>query len=181
VNKNPCGINRGKCFINPDNVTSDYICICDKKYFGDRCEYDSAMVRINFTDFSFVANPSNLILSSIIQLCDFDNVTFNLVIRQKRVYQGLPPTITEIYHNNHHLPRFGILKLYHKSNLSTDYVANLKESDYFILYSVLYDIARLNLTSTINVTNYCPYTPTAFNKNVSTISSLSQRKFCCFD
>jgi hypothetical protein len=181
VNKNPCDINRGKCFIHPDNVTRDYICICDKKYFGDHCENDSAMVRINFTDFSFVENPSNLILSSIIQLCDLHNETFDLLIRQKRVYQGLPPSITEIYHNDHHLPRFGILKLYHKKDLSNDYIANLNQSDYFILYFVLSDIARMNLTLMINITNYCPYTPTAFNKNVSKISSLSQCKFRLID
>jgi hypothetical protein len=177
VNKNPCGMNRGKCYINPDNINYDYICVCDKKYFGDHCEFNSAMVRINFTDFSFAQNPSNLILSSIIQLCDLHNKTLDLIIRQKRVYQGLPPSITEIYHNDHHLPRIGILKLYHKKDLSNDYVANLNQSDYFILYSVLSDIARMNLTSTINVTNYCPYTRTAFNKNISTISSLSQCKF----
>jgi hypothetical protein len=177
VNKTPCGINRGKCYINPDNITSDYICICDKNFFGDNCEFDSAMVRINFIDFSFVQTPSNLILSSIIQLCDLHNETLDLLIRQKRVYQGLPPSITEIYHNDHHLPQFGILKLYHKSNLSNDYIANLNQSDYFILYFILSDIARMNLTLTINVTNYCPYTPTAFNKNVSNISSLSECKF----
>jgi hypothetical protein len=170
-------MNRGKCYINPDNINYDYICVCDKKYFGDHCEFNSAMVRINFTDFSFAQNPSNLILSSIIQLCDLHNKTLDLIIRQKRVYQGLPPSITEIYHNDHHLPRIGILKLYHKKDLSNDYVANLNQSDYFILYSVLSDIARMNLTSTINVTNYCPYTRTAFNKNISTISSLSQCKF----
>jgi hypothetical protein len=177
VNKNPCGINRGKCYVNPDNITSDYICICDKKFFGDHCKFDSAMVRINFTDFSFIQNPSNLILSSIIQLCDLHNETLDLLIRQKRVYQGLPPSITEIYHNDHHLPRIAILKLYHKKDLFNDYVANLNQSDYFILYSVVSDIARMNLTTMINVTNYCPYTPTAFNKNISTISSLSQCKF----
>jgi hypothetical protein len=181
VNKHPCGINRGKCYINPDDISSDHICICDKKFFGDHCEFNSSMVRINFNDFSFVQNPSNLILSSIIQLCDLHNETLDLIIRQKRVYQGLPPSITEIYHNNHHLPRIGILKLYHKFDLSNDYVANLKESDYFILYSIVSDIARMNLTSMINVTNYCPYISTAFHKNVSTISSLSKCKFCCFD
>jgi hypothetical protein len=135
------------------------------------------MVRINFTDFSFVQIPSNLILSSIIQLFDLHNETLDLIIRQKRVYQGLPPSITEIYHNDHYLPRFGILKLYHKSNLSNDYVANLKQHDYFILYIISSNISRMNLISVINLTNYCPYTPIAFNKNVSNISSLSQCKF----
>ena len=181
VNKNPCGINRGKCYINPDNITHDYICVCDKKFFGDHCEFDSAMVRINFTDFSFVQTPSNFILSSIIQLCDLHNETLDLIIRQKRVYQGLPPSITEIYHNDHHLPRFGIMKLYHKQDLSNDYVANLKQPDYFILYIVSSNISRMNFTSVINVTNYCPYTPTAFQKNISNISSLSQCKFCYFN
>ena len=181
VNQNPCRINRGKCYINPDNMTRDYICICDKKFFGDNCEFDSAMVRINFIDFSFVQIPSNLILSSIIQLCDLHNETLDLLIRQKRVYQGLPPSITEIYHRDHHLPTIGILKLYHKSNLSNDFVANLKESDYFILYSIVFDIARMNLTSTINVTNYCPYIPTAFHKNISHISSLSESNFRLID
>jgi hypothetical protein len=137
------------------------------------------MVRINFTDFSYVQTPSNFILSSIIQLCDFHNETLDLIIREKRVYQGLPPSITEIYHNNHHLPRLGMMKLYHKHDLSNDYVANLKQPDYFILYIVSSnDVSRMNFTSAINMTNYCSYTPTIFHKNVSNGSYLSQCKFC---
>ncbi len=177
INHNPCGVNRGKCYPNPDNTTRDYICICDKKFFGDHCEFDSAMVRINFTDFSFVQTPSNFILSSIIQLYDIHNETLDLMIRQKRVYQGLPSTITEIYHNSYHLPTLGIVKLYHKHDLSNDYVANLKQPDYFILYLVSPNISRMNITITMNRTNFCPYTPIAFQKYVSNISYLSQCKF----
>ena len=43
--------------INPDNITQDYIYVCNKKFFDDHCEFDSALVRINFTDFTFVQNP----------------------------------------------------------------------------------------------------------------------------
>ncbi|CAF1313102.1 unnamed protein product [Rotaria sordida] len=80
VYKNPCGVNRGKCYNNPDNLTRDYICVCDKKFFGDHCEFDSAVIRINFTDFVFVQSPSNFIMSSIIQLCDLHNKTFDLIV-----------------------------------------------------------------------------------------------------
>jgi hypothetical protein len=177
VNKNPCGIDQGKCYINPDNITHDYICVCDKKFFGDQCQYDSAMVKINFADFSFVQTPSNFILSTIIQLCDLDDETLDLNIRQKRVYQSLPPSIIQIYHNDYHLPRIGIMKLYHKQDLSNDYFANLKQPDYFILYITSANVSRMNLTLEINMTNYCPYTPTIFHKNISHVSHLSQCKF----
>ncbi len=177
VNSNPCSINRGTCYNNPDDLTQDYICICDKKFFGDHCEFDSAVVRINFTDFSFVQLPSNFIMSSTIQLCDLDNETLDLIVRQKRVYQGLPPVLTELFHNNHYLPTLAILKLYHKENLFNDYVANLKQAKYFILYITPSSVSRLNLTSIINKTNYCPYTATVFHKNLSDVSYLSQSKF----
>jgi hypothetical protein len=116
-------------------------------------------------------------MSSIIQLCDFDNDTLDLIVRQKRVYHGLPPTITEIFHNDRHLPMVGIMKLYHKNDLSNDYVANLKQPDYFILYVAPSRVSRMNLTSVINMTNYCPYTPTVFQKNISDTSYLSEREF----
>jgi hypothetical protein len=178
VNRNPCDINRGKFYINPDNITHDYICVCDKKFFGDHCQFDSAVVKINFTDILFIERPLNFIMSSIIQLCDLDNETLDLIVRQKRVYQGLPPSITEVYHNDHQLPMLGIMRLYHKFHLSNDYTANLKQPDYFILYIVSSNVSRINLTSVINMTNYCPYTPIVFRKNVSYVSYLSQCKFC---
>jgi hypothetical protein len=177
VHNNPCVVNRGKCSVNPDNFTHDYLCVCDKKYFGDHCEFDSAMIRINFTDFSFVQIPSNFILSSIIQLYDLHEETLDFMIREKRVYQGLPPSIVEVYHNDHQLPLFGLVKFYHKHDLSNDYVANLKRPDYFILYIAPLNVSRMNLTSAINVRNYCPYTPTVFQTNVSDLSYLSQCKF----
>ena len=177
VNHNPCDINRGKCYFNPDNLTHDYICVCDKTFFGDRCQYDSSMVRITFTDFSFVQTPSNFILSSIIRLYNLHNQTLDLMLRQKRVYQGLPPSITEIYHNDHQLPLLGVMKLYHKLDISNNYVANLKQPDYFILYITSPNVSRLNITLVINMTNYCPYTLTAFQRNVSDVSYLSQCKF----
>jgi hypothetical protein len=167
-NRNPCGINRGKCHINRDSVDRDYICVCNREYFGDHCEYNSALVRINFTDFSFVESPLNYTMSSIIQLCDLHNETLDLIIRTKYVYQGLPPSITDVYHRNHYLPRIGILKLYHK--------LDIKQPDYFLLYSFLSDIPRINLTLVINVTNYCLYTPTRFQKNLSNASHLSDCK-----
>lgn len=176
ANKNPCNIDRGKCHVNADNYTHDYICVCDKKFFGDHCQFNSAMVRINFTNFSFVQTPSNFILSSIIQLFDIHDENLDLLNRQKRVYQGLPPSITEIYHNDYHLPRIAVMKLYHKQDLSNDYVANLQQHDYFILYIISSKVPRMNLTSVTNVTNYCRYTPTAFYKNISDISYLSQCK-----
>ena len=174
VNNNPCQIDRGKCYHNPDNVTQDFICICQKKYFGNQCEMNSAMVQINWTDFSFVQIPSNFILSSIIQLCDFDSETLDLIIREKRVYQGLPPSITQIYHNNYHLPMIGIVKLFHKSDMFNDYTANLKQPDHFILYVIPSNISLMNLTLMINLTNYCPYTPMIFQKNLSNFSYLSE-------
>ena len=155
MNDNPCEIDRGKCYPNPDNVTQDFICICRKEFFGNRCEMNSAMVQINFTDFSFVQMPSNLILSSIIQLCHLNNETLDLIIREKkRVYPGLPPPITQIYHN--------------------DYIADLKQLNHFILYVIPSNISSMNLTLTINLMNYCPYTPTIFQKNLSNASYLSQ-------
>ncbi|CAF1423882.1 unnamed protein product [Rotaria sordida] len=174
VYKNPCGVNRGKCYNNPDNLTRDYICVCDKKFFGDHCEFDSAVIRINFTDFVFVQSPSNFIMSSIIQLCDLHNKTFDLIVREKRVYQGLPSHTTEIFHNNHYLPMLAIMKLYHKQQLSNDYVANLKQPAYFILYITPFKVSHMNLTSIINMTNYCPHTAIAFQKNISDASYLSE-------
>ncbi len=178
VNHNPCGVNRGTCYPDPDNTTRDYICVCDKKYFGDHCEFDSAIVRINFTDFSFVQTPLNFILSSIIQLYDLHNETLDLIIREKRVYQGLPRPMTHIYHNNHYLPTLGIMKLYHKLDMSNDYVANLKQPDYFILYLAPHEVSHLNITSVIKTTTYCPYTHTVYQRNISHVAYLSQCKFC---
>ena len=177
-NKNPCGANRGKCYPNPDNIIRDYICVCNEKFFGSDCEFDSAVVRFSFIDLSFLQIPSNFILSSLIQLGNLDNETLDLVIHEKRVYQGLPPSITEIYHSDHHLPMLGIMKLYHKHDSFDDHVANLKQPDYFILYIVSSNVSRMNVTSLINVTNYCPYTPTAFQRNVSNVLYLSQSKLC---
>jgi hypothetical protein len=174
VNKNPCGIDRGKCYVNPDNITRDYICVCDKKFFGDHCEFDSSMVKINFTDFSFIQTPSNCILSTIIQLYNLHHETLDLILEEKRVYQGLPPSITEVYHNDHHLPILGIIKFYHKQDLLNDYVANLKQPAYFILYISSSNTSRINLTSIMNMTNYCFYAPTIFQNNISNISYLSQ-------
>jgi hypothetical protein len=176
VNKNPCDIKRGKCYVNPDNIIRDYICVCDKMFFGDHCELDSAMVRFNFTDLSFVQYPSHFIMASVIQLYDLHFDTLDLIIRQQRVYQGLPPTIREIYHNGYDLPVLGIMKMYHKQQ-SDDYMANLKQPDYFILYSVPSYTSHVNITSVINMTNYCPYTPTVFRGNVSNLSYLSECKF----
>ena len=179
VNKNPCGMSRGKCYVNPDNVERDYICVCDKKFFGDHCQFDSAVVRINFNELTFVQTPSNFILSSIIQLCDLHQETIDLIIRDKRVYQGLPPSNTEIYHSDHYLPMLGMIKLYHKQDSSNDYVANLRRPDYFVFYVAPVNVPDINLTSSINVTNYCPYTPFAFQRNISDVSYLSERKIRC--
>ena len=166
-NTNICGgIHRGKCYPNPDNIIQDYICICKKQYFGNHCERDSAMVLINFTNFSFVQVPINYIMSSIIQLYDVHHETLEIIIRQKYVYQGLPPSITKVYHNDFYLPMFGLIKLYHKQNLNDNYVANLEQPDYFLLYVILKDIWRMNITSVMNQTNYCP-----------SISYLSERTF----
>jgi hypothetical protein len=140
------------------------------------------MVKLNFTDFSFVQTPSNFILSSIIQLCDLHNETLDLIIRQKRVYQGLPSPVSDIYHNDRHLPMLGMMKLYHKHDSSNDYVADLKRPDYFVLYIIPLNVLRINLTLVVNKTNYCPYTPTVFDKNISDVSYLSQCKLSlnCF-
>ena len=70
-----------------------------------------------------------------------------------------------------------MMKLYHKQNLSNDYVTNLEQNDYFLLYIISSNISRMNLTMIINRTNYCPYTPIVFHKNLSSISYLSQCKF----
>ncbi|CAF4904374.1 unnamed protein product [Rotaria sp. Silwood1] len=43
-------------------------------------------------------------MSSDIQLCDIHNQIFDLIIREKRVYQGQLPSVTEIFDSNHHLP-----------------------------------------------------------------------------
>ena len=82
----PIGLYGSTCHLNRTCV--------NKNPCGDHCEFDSAMVRINLTDFSFVQIPSNFILLSIIQLCDLHNDTLDLILREKRVYQGLPPSIT---------------------------------------------------------------------------------------
>ena len=179
ISSKPCGINRGQCYINPDNITHDYICICDKKYFGERCQLNSAMVEFNFTNISFIQNPSKFILSSIIQLYDFDTETLDIIIRQKRVYYGLPPTITQIYHNDYYLPMFASLKLYHKQDLTNNYMVDFNQPDYFILYMTLSKISQMNVTSTVNRTNYCPYTPIVFYKNISDFSYLSNSKSIC--
>lgn len=157
LQKNSCNIHRGICYTNPDNMTYDYICICDKKFFGDHCEFNSASVKIYFTDLSFVQSPSNYIMSLIIQLCTFDNKTLDLIVRQKRVYQGIPSTMIEIFHNDFYLPRIDIMKLYHKQDLSNDYIANLNQPKYFLLYIISTNVSQMNLTSPINMTNYCPY------------------------
>jgi hypothetical protein len=114
-------------------------------------------------------------MSSIIQLCDLENETLDLIVKEKRVYQGLPPLITEIFHNNHYLPMLGIMKLYHRQQSSKDYTANLKQPDYFILYITSVKVFRMNLTSVINMMNYCRSTATAFQKNNSDNSYLSSR------
>ena len=179
VNNNPCGINKGKCYHNPDNVDQDFICICDKKYFGNRCQINSSMVEINFIDWSFVEMSSKFILSSIIQLCHLDNETLDLIIDEKRVYEGLPPLMTQIYHNDYYLPKIALIKFYHQLDLSNDYVANLKQSDYFILYVISSNVSLMNLTLKMNLTNYCPYTQTVFERNLSNASHLSQcKRFC---
>jgi hypothetical protein len=116
-------------------------------------------------------------MSSIIQLCDLHDETLDLIIREKRVYQGLPSSITQIYHHNYQLPMLDIMKLYHKYDLSNDYVVNLKQPDYFILYITSFNVTHMNLTLGINMTNDCPYTRTAFQKNVSDLSHLSECKF----
>ncbi|CAM2722571.1 unnamed protein product [Rotaria socialis] len=172
--RNPCGAGRGKCFHNPENMTHDYICVCDKKYFGYHCEFDSARIRINFTKLSFVQSPSNFIMSSIIQLCDLHNESLELLIREKRVYQGLPPLIIDVFHNNHYLPVLGLLKLYHKQDLSNDYLANLKQPEYFLLHVVSSKVSRINITSMVDMENYCPHTGSIFQKNISHIQYLSQ-------
>lgn len=176
VHNNPCVNGRGKCYPNPDNITRDYICVCNKEFFGDHCELNSAMVQINFTDFSFVQIPSNFILSTVIQLVDFHDETLNLIIREKRVYPGLPPSITKIYHNDYHLPTIAIMKMYHKFDPSNDYIADLKRPDHFILYVISPNVPQLSLTLIINRTNYCPYTSTIFEKKFSNFSYLSECK-----
>ena len=176
VYRNPCTNGQGKCYPNPDNITRDYICVCDKEFFGDHCELNSAMVQINFTDFSFVQSPSTFILSTVIQLCDFHDKTLDLIIREKRVYSGLPSSITKIYHNDHHLPTMAIMKLYHKFDPSNAYIADLKHPDHFVLYVISSNVSLLNLTLMINRTNHCPYTSTIFERNLSNFSHLSECK-----
>ncbi|CAF1512432.1 unnamed protein product, partial [Didymodactylos carnosus] len=174
VNKNPCGGNhRGKCHVNPDNLTRDYFCVCDRKYFGDHCQYESATVNILFTDLSFIQNPSNWIIATVIQLCDLDTETLDLIVREKRVYQGEPPLSTQIVHTHHYLPILGIMKLYHKQELTNDFGANLKEPKYFLLYITLSNTSNMNLTSAVHVTNYCTHTQTAFQKNLTNINCLA--------
>ncbi|CAF0929513.1 unnamed protein product [Didymodactylos carnosus] len=179
VNKNPCngGNDRGKCHVNSDNLTRDYFCVCDKKYFGDHCQYESATVNILFTDLSFIQIPPNWIIATVIQLCDLDNETLDLIVLEKRVYQGEPPHLTQVVHNHHYLPMLGIMKLYHKQELTNGFVANLKEPEYFLLYIISSNTSNMNLTSAIHVTNYCTHTLTVFQKNLTNINYLASGKY----
>ena len=116
-------------------------------------------------------------MSSIIQLCDLHNETLDLIIREKRVYHGLPSLNTEMYHNNHQLPTLGILKVYHQQDLSNAYLANLKQPAYFLLYILSLKASQMNISSVISIENYCPHTEVVFQKNITHLQYLSQGKF----
>ena len=65
------------------------------------------------------------------QLYDLHNEILDLILHQKHVYQGLPSSITEIYHNYYRLTKFDVIKFYYKKNLSNDYIANLRMTKLF--------------------------------------------------
>ena len=176
VHRNPCGDNRGTCIFNPDALSQrDYLCQCRKEYFGEHCEIDSAILKIDFRNFSFLSIESNYILSSIIQLYDVHNQTLDIILKEKRVYQGLPSNIIEIYHNNYYLPPFGILKVYHQFHSTNNFFVNLDQPNYFLLYSTSKNIRQMNITIEINKTNFCPNTSLAFSKNFSNLHDLSEQ------
>ena len=175
VHRNPCGSNRGICLFNPDRARRDYICQCRKEYFGDHCEIDSAILRIHFVNLTYVSLKWNYILSSVIQLYNVHETTLDMIVEEKRIFEGLPSNITEVYHPNLYLPMFGILKVYHRIDNNL-FFANVDQPNYFLVYSTsLKNIRQMNITIEINKSNFCPNTSLAFSKNFSNLNDLSQQ------
>ncbi len=141
---NPC-LNNGTCFPTDDRSgEAAFMCLCSKRSYGDRCQYEMASVHVNLN-----MTRTLPVRATVVQFYDFETPSFQLLIQHQQVYHGIPSMIN-YYHSNIHAPLLGLLKIYE----------DLIHPQYFIMYS-------LPQTSIINITSspqYCPHASLLLSK-----------------
>ncbi|CAF3596516.1 unnamed protein product [Rotaria sp. Silwood1] len=127
---NSC-LNNGTCHLIYDpNDQRLSICQGKKDFHGDKYQYEKESIRIHI-------NRTDLSLVSVVQFCDINITTFELLVQYQQVFHEFPQMI----YYNHDLEetlRLAILKTYNDVN----------DLNYFILYMLhSLNIKMFNITS----------------------------------
>jgi hypothetical protein len=133
---NPC-LNNGTCLsTNDQSGETSYACVCSKRFYADRCQYEMGSVRVNLN----MINAS-FARAIVVQLYDIGTPSFQLLIQHQQVYHGFSTTIN-YYHSAVFAPYLRLLKIYE----------DLTYPRYFIMY-ILYQ-SVINITSS---PQHCPH------------------------
>jgi len=134
--ENSC-LNGGNCSISYDRSGEQpFFCICADRFYGIRCEYEKASVRLEL-NMTTTFSPR----ATVLQLYDITYPSLTLQIIHQKVHQGLPSNII-YYHPKDRAPLFGILKIYE----------NFEYPRYFVMYVLNESI--INITSS---PEHCPH------------------------
>ncbi|CAF1017425.1 unnamed protein product [Adineta steineri] len=163
----PC-LNDGTCFENFDPTDPiPYICSCQNKFYGDRCEYEDIRIHIQLNVSTDV--PVNVLVSAV-QYLDFTLTNYDLILRQQKVSFGLPLE-WNYYYNELIAPELGLLLIYDDNYRQRNprfyllYIQNAKES--------------INITVELNERNYCAHISTWINQMNDSIPLLFQYHQIC--
>ena len=129
-------LNNGTCRPNHDiSGEASYVCVCSKRFHGDRCQNKKAAVHVDL-------NMTNVFSAraTVVQLYHVGR-SLNLRIEHQQVYHGLPSTI-QYDHADAYAPSLGFLKIYQ----------DIAVPQYFIMYNLNRTI--INITSSPQP---CPY------------------------
>ncbi|CAF1134774.1 unnamed protein product [Adineta steineri] len=139
---NPCGLN-ATCYPSYDpSGENNVICVCSKRFYGDRCQNEKLMIHIQ-------VNMSALITVSVTQFYDHFKLFNTLSLSHQQVTHGLPQIIR--YDNDREkFPLMALLKIYQE----------MLSPRYFIVYAQW-------LTGPINITSTpveCPHVLDIFSQ-----------------
>ena len=132
----PC-LNGGSCF--PTAQLNEVDCWCREEYYGSRCEWRKASIRLSVDDNATYAG-------AVVQFFDLNLMSVSLELVHQRVYSSLPPVI-EYHREKETIPSIVVAKLY---------ASHADDGPKLYLLSVQTNIKSLDGTTEISQTSHCP-------------------------
>ncbi|CAF2743713.1 unnamed protein product [Rotaria sp. Silwood2] len=142
--KNPCK-NDGTCFIDYALDDIHHIkCLCSHQFYGDQCELSKHNIHIQLKRSN---QPSDVIQATVVQYYDLQELTFDMLIRQQKLYKGHLPSIVQLNHDQLFAPEICLIKIYYIEQQQ-------KFPDYYIVYSQQ-NRTVINITIALAQENQC--------------------------